>query len=118
DEMKQWLSDTVARIARTGPRRFLELGVGTGAILFNLAPHADAYWGTDISDRSLGYVRGHLAALGEAARRVTLARREATDFDGGVLQSVDVVILNSVIQYFPSAYYLLGVLEGAIARVA
>ena len=50
-------------------------------------------------------------------RHVELAQRDAADFRDMEPQSVDTVILNSVIQYFPDANYLLAVLEHAIGLV-
>jgi predicted YcjX-like family ATPase len=41
----------------------------------------------------------------------------ATDFEG-IEANLDAVVLNSVVQYFPSVDYLLQVLEGAINTVA
>jgi 2-polyprenyl-3-methyl-5-hydroxy-6-metoxy-1,4-benzoquinol methylase len=41
----------------------------------------------------------------------------ADDFEGIDDQSFDTVILNSVVQYFPSIEYLMGVLEGAVKAV-
>jgi amino acid adenylation domain-containing protein len=117
EDMSQWLTDTVDRIACARPRRLLELGVGTGALLFRLAPDSDAYYGTDISEQSLRHVTAHLSALGDKKSVVSLARRSADDLAGIADESFDVVIVNSVIQYFPSVDYLVDVLEGAIRAV-
>jgi SAM-dependent methyltransferase/acyl carrier protein len=63
----------------------------------------------------LEYVGGQLAAVGLS--HVTLLERRADDFDGFEPGSFDVVVLNSTVQYFPSADYLVRVLEGAIRLV-
>jgi len=47
-------------------------------------------------------------------RHVTLLQRGADDFTGFEPASFDTVILNSVVQYFPSVDYLVQVLEGAV----
>jgi SAM-dependent methyltransferase len=49
---------------------------------------------------------------------VTLLQKLATDFDGVEAEAFDAVILNSVVQYFPSIDYLVRVLEGAIKALA
>src|SRR5205085_4750453 len=49
--------------------------------------------------------------------QVQLLRRAADDFTGLEPQSFDVVILNSVAQYFPSSAYLQRVIAGAIELV-
>jgi SAM-dependent methyltransferase len=42
----------------------------------------------------------------------------ATDFEGVEAEAFDAVILNSVVQYFPSIGYLVRVLEGAVKALA
>ena len=55
-EMQEWLEDTVGRILSLKPRRVLEIGCGTGLILFKVAPHCEFYRGTDVSQRALDYI--------------------------------------------------------------
>ena len=112
DEMREWVERTVDRILAQRPKSILEIGCGTGLLLFRLAPHCDSYCGTDFSNVSLGQVRRHLNASAELSN-VTLLQREATDFDGLEPDSVDAVVINSVVQYFPGVDYLFNVLEGA-----
>jgi 2-polyprenyl-3-methyl-5-hydroxy-6-metoxy-1,4-benzoquinol methylase len=47
EEMREWVADTVAQIRKLGPRRVLELGCGTGLLLFRLAGECERYCGTD-----------------------------------------------------------------------
>ena len=54
----------------------------------------------------------------EALPQVRLLERMADDFDGIEPESFDVVLLNSVVQYFPDIDYLLRVLEGAVQSAA
>ena len=70
----------------------------------------------DFSAAALGYLQKNLAAAPPAKAQVTLFHRTAADLGGFEPDSFDVVVLNSVIQYFPNVEYLLQVLEGA-ARV-
>ena len=112
EEMREWVDQTVARILACGPRRVLEIGCGTGLLLFRIAPHCVKYWGTDFSPVALDYVRGRLAEPG--LDHVTLAQRMADDFRDLEADAFDTVILNSVLQYFPSIDYLLQVIEGAV----
>ncbi|HEY5311718.1 MAG TPA: amino acid adenylation domain-containing protein, partial [Pirellulales bacterium] len=117
-EMRAWLDHTVDAIAGLRPGglgRVLEIGCGTGMILFRLATQAREYWATDFSAASLAHVERTLATLGERPA-VTLRRQAADDFAGLDASSFDVIILNSVVQYFPSADYLARVLAG-IARL-
>jgi amino acid adenylation domain-containing protein len=119
--MREWVDQTIARIATLQPRRVLEIGCGTGLLLLRLAPHTSQYWGTDISPIALNAVRNQLARLeqgGQELPQVELLHCAADDFTGIEAQSFDTIILNSVVQYFPSLDYFLHVLEGALRVVA
>ncbi|MHC4621169.1 MAG: non-ribosomal peptide synthetase, partial [Planctomycetota bacterium] len=114
-EMREWIEQTVERVLAHHPRRVLEIGCGTGLILFRVAPHCQDYLGTDFSSVVLQSVRQHLAR--QKLGQVRLERRMADDFAGIEPASFDLVILNSVVQYFPSIDYLVKVLEGALRAV-
>ncbi|HYO99702.1 MAG TPA: amino acid adenylation domain-containing protein, partial [Pyrinomonadaceae bacterium] len=116
-EMREWLDATVKRILAQKPASILEIGCGTGLLLFRLAPHCTKYWGRDFSEAALDYVRQHLHLLDGGAAHVQLAQREATDFEGIEPKSFDGVIINSVVQYFPGVDYFVRVLQGAIRSV-
>ena len=114
--MAEQVDQSVDRIAALAPRRVLEIGCGTGLLLSRIAPSCEAYVGTDFSATALQYLQQWLAQAGPAYARTTLQARAADDFSGMDAGSFDVVVLNSVVQYFPSADYLVAVLRGA-ARV-
>ncbi|MEV3985320.1 amino acid adenylation domain-containing protein [Nonomuraea sp. NPDC049758] len=112
EEMREWLRNTVGRVRELRPRRVLEIGVGTGLLLWNLAPDCERYVGTDFS-------ASVLATLGARLRErpidgVTLLHREADEFDDFAPGDFDCVLINSVAQYFPSADYFRNVLSGAL----
>ncbi|HEX2092823.1 MAG TPA: methyltransferase, partial [Longimicrobiaceae bacterium] len=113
EEMREWVETTVERILALRPERVLEIGCGTGLLLFRLAPRVRAYHGTDFSAVALEHVRHHLATLPQ----VTLAEHEAVDLAAYAGAGYDTVVLNSVAQYFPGVDYLLRVLEGAAAAL-
>lgn len=112
--MREWLQDTLAPIRARHPRRVLEIGCGTGMVLFQLAPGCEQYWGTDPAPTALDYIRQHIAASGDALAHVQLLSQTADDFTGIPAESFDAIILNSVVQYFPSIDYLLRVLDNAL----
>ncbi|TDD54173.1 amino acid adenylation domain-containing protein [Kribbella antibiotica] len=118
DRMQAWQQDSVALVREYAPRSILEIGCGTGLLLFPLAPQCDAYYGTDFSAAALQSVRSHLDSKPELGAKVVLARCEADDPDSMPEATVDTVVINSVIQYFPDADYLRRVLDGALARVS
>jgi amino acid adenylation domain-containing protein len=113
DEMQQWLDATAAQVRRHRPRRVLELGCGSGLVLFQVAPHCEEYVGTDFSEPSLEYVRKLVGQPERKLGHVRLERRAADELEGLPVGYFDAVILNSVVQYFPCADYLLRVIEGA-----
>jgi amino acid adenylation domain-containing protein len=116
EEMREWLDGTVARIRALRPQRVLEIGCGTGLLLFRLAPECAQYVGSDFSAAALDYLRQQ-PALGELPQ-VTLLQRAADDFAELPVGGFDLVLLNSVAQYFPSIDYLVRVLAGALNVLA
>ncbi|HEX3528277.1 MAG TPA: amino acid adenylation domain-containing protein, partial [Thermoanaerobaculia bacterium] len=118
EEMRIWAESTAERILELRPSRVLEIGCGTGLLLFRIAPHCARYHATDLSAQALAAIERQLAAGGGKLPQVTLARAAATDLEGIAPGSFDAVILNSVAQYFPDVDYLLRVLTGAVAAVA
>ena len=116
-EMEEWVDNTIPRILELQPQRVLEIGCGTGLILFRIAPHCSSYLGTDFSQVALQYLEQQLEDPSLDLPQVTLERRIADNFQGIQPHSVDTVILNSVIQYFPSINYLFRVLEQCIQVV-
>jgi SAM-dependent methyltransferase len=117
-EMREWVDATAKRILDLRPKQVLEIGCGSGLILFPVAPHCEAYWATDFSRAALDHVGRVLAMPGQDLSQVKLcfgeAHRLAELPDRDLF---DTVILNSVVQYFPSIGYLVQVLESALQRV-
>lgn len=115
-EMRDWVEHTVGRILALQPRRVLEVGCGTGLLLLRVAPRCLEYRGLDFSAEALAAVRRRIAIAG--LEQVALEQRAADDLGGIERGRYDVVVINSVAQYFPSADYFLQVLEGALAAAA
>ncbi|MGG6268953.1 amino acid adenylation domain-containing protein [Leptolyngbya sp. AN03gr2] len=113
EQMQEWVSDRVNQILALKPKRILEIGCGTGLLLFQLAPQCEKYVATDFSIAALETIQNQLETLPQ----VELLHRTATDFAGIDPASFDVVILNSIVQYFPTVDYLLQVLEQAIEQL-
>jgi amino acid adenylation domain-containing protein len=112
EEMREQVDRTVERILALEPRRVLEIGCGTGLLLFRIAPRCEWYVGSDFSPIALQYIRRNLA--GPVSSRVELLERAADNFEGLEVGTFDTIILNSVVQYFPSINYLAQVLENAV----
>ncbi|MES2939249.1 MAG: amino acid adenylation domain-containing protein [Pseudomonadota bacterium] len=109
DEMRDWQKSTVDRILSYAPRRIFEVGSGSGLMLFGLAPHATAYHAIDASEQAVELTRRHLQTL----PHVSCEHRPANKLPEVAAGAFDTVIVNSVAQYFPSANYLMSVLEWA-----
>ncbi|KAJ5424935.1 hypothetical protein N7465_000005 [Penicillium sp. CMV-2018d] len=106
-EMNEWLNDTIAAIRRLEPSRVLEIGTGTGMILFNLIGSLEQYFGLDLSSQAVRFVREAVGWVDGAAKKVNVQVGTAVDLaavkEAGPL---DLAIINSVVQYFPSVLYL------------
>jgi amino acid adenylation domain-containing protein len=116
-QMQEWLDSTVARLLALGAQRVLEIGCGTGLLTQHLAPACAVYRGTDLSATAVAGLSRWVQTQ-PALRHVHLDCREASDFDGLAPESFDLVVINSVAQYFPDVAYLDRVLEGALARLS
>ena len=114
--MREQVAQTVDRVLARGPRRVLEIGCGTGLLLFRILPHCERYVGTDFSSVALAHIDRHLDP--SLRGRVQLLERGADDFSDLAEGTFDAVVLNSTIQYFPSLDYLLRVIDGAIRVLA
>lgn len=113
EQLREWREATVRSIRALRPRRILELGVGSGLLLARLAPELSepgSYWGLDLSPRVIERLRRQVDGRPDLAGRVVLDSRPADDHEGVPRGYFDVVVLNSVAQYFPSGRHLARVL--------
>lgn len=115
-EMREWVDHTVTRILSLHPRRVLEVGCGTGLLLFRIAPHCDHYLGIDQSETAIGHIREQLRPDKQWSH-VQLDNRAVDTLGHLNVNAFDTVIINSVVQYFPSVEYLVKVLEQTIKQV-
>lgn len=112
EEMQEWFDHTIARILALQPTHVLEIGCGSGMLLFEIAPHVVHYYGTDFVQEPLDYIQKQLAK--RPLPHVQIERREGKALDHLPAHTFNTVILNSVVQYFPSVDYLLQVLTEAV----
>ncbi|HTU46693.1 MAG TPA: amino acid adenylation domain-containing protein [Bryobacteraceae bacterium] len=113
DEMAIWVQETASRIESLQGKDILEIGCGTGLLLKHLAAGCTTYIGCDFSEVVVSRLAAELASRDDL-RHVQLKHVSAHDLSFAGDASVDLVIINSVIQYFPDTDYLLWALKEAI----
>ena len=119
--ISEWAEETVRRVAALEPRRVLELGCGSGMILFRVArlPGVERCVGADISAVSTRYLEEVAPRATPATvvfeTRCPLAAHESTEFCG---EKIDTIICNCVSQYFSSLEYLELVIRNAMTTLA
>lgn len=107
DVMAEWVTGTVREILALGPRSVLEVGCGAGLLIGQLLPHVERYVATDVSAEAVRVV----ASRYQEDPVIEVSQCMADDMAG--LGVFDVVVLNSVVQYFPDQAYLDRVLTAA-----
>ncbi|KAL4889775.1 hypothetical protein BDV59DRAFT_204968 [Aspergillus ambiguus] len=108
-EMNEWLDDTIAQFCNgSNLGHVLEIGTGSGMILFNILDRCISYTGVDPVDSMMDFVQGAVRKLRpDAQDKVQLHVAAASDLRNITLPHVpQTVIVNSVAQYFPSIDYL------------
>ncbi len=119
EDMREWRSATVDRIMSLRPRRVLEIGVGAGLLLSQIAPRCEHYVATDLSAVAVDNLARSLERLQVDWReRVELLARPAHVTTGLPHNHFDTIILNSIVQYFPNAGYLTEVVDNALRLLA
>jgi amino acid adenylation domain-containing protein len=115
EEMREWVQRTVERILELRPGRVWEIGCGGGLLLLPIAPQCQYYLGTDLSQAALDLLQQEICRPEMNLPQVNLECRAAHEL--GPIESTerfDVVVLNSVTQYFPDVGYLMTVLTRAV----
>lgn len=112
-DMRIWVEETVRQLRELKHRHVLEIGCGTGLLLTRLAADCESYVGLDFSKDVLEHLRAYLSTRADLGH-VELLNRPAHDLSSVRDDSQDLVILNSVVQYFPDVQYLVHVLEQSV----
>ena len=114
EAMREQVGATVARVRALSPARVLEIGCGTGAAAVPVGAALRPRIARPMSRRPrVDYVKRHLDGL----EHVSVWQAAADEVDTLSEAGFDVVVLNSVVQYFPSAEYLERVIQAAAAPV-
>jgi amino acid adenylation domain-containing protein len=128
-DMLEWLAASARLVANAGARRILDVGCGMGDLLYALGDTLDSYVGVEPTPEAVAglrtafthradraaFIRGLAHELGSRAF-VAAVRSEIARHAG--VSRPDSVVINSVVQYFPSMAYLTDVLDHALDLVA
>ncbi|MGI9309071.1 MAG: amino acid adenylation domain-containing protein, partial [Gammaproteobacteria bacterium] len=116
EEMRAWIETTTDRINALKPEKVLEIGSGTGLVIARVAPHCKEYTGMDFSPAAIQAVET-LRETRVDLKHVRVLQRAANELDDFDAAAYDMVIINSVAQYFPDVEYLLDVMKRAARLV-
>ena len=118
--MLECVDNAVSRILAERPRHLLEIGCGTGLLLYRLVPHCvglPRHRPFGASDRTIACEPGTGWTF-RGSNRAELRVQRAEDFSDIAPGSFDTIVINSVVQYFPGVDYLIEVLSQAVERCA
>ncbi|KAL3479401.1 hypothetical protein BJX99DRAFT_255659 [Aspergillus californicus] len=109
-EMNEWLDDAIRQFCNGSSDlgHVLEIGTGSGMILFNILDKCTRYTGLDPVGSMSDFVRRAIREIRpDAQDKVQLHVGTASNLGNVPIQhGLDTAIVNSVAQYFPSADYL------------
>ena len=115
-EIRELVNSTVEKVLSLRPKNILEVGCGTGLLLFPLASRCKEYCGTDISLQGIAYIeniiKSHLPL-----KNISLYPKAADKIGELSDKNFDTIVINSVIQYFPNLEYLTDIIEKSIKLI-
>ncbi|MHB9148348.1 MAG: amino acid adenylation domain-containing protein, partial [Candidatus Amoebophilus sp.] len=118
EHMIEWVDATVNRIKGLKPTNILELGSGSGLILFNIINDCGYYYATDVSNNAIEYTNQVINKFGYTHKVKGLAC-PAHEVPYQLFKNpYDTVILNSVLQHFPDLNYLESVIMQSINHMS
>ncbi len=117
EEMKEFSDNLCYKIRNCVSKSdcLLEIGVASGISCFAVAPMINKYYGVDISQYVLDFTKKNLES--NNVLNVELINCEAIEIDCLEIPQVKMVLMNSVIQYFPGFNYFINVLNKSISMV-
>lgn len=111
EHMREWCDATTRNVRDLDPKRVLEVGCGTGMVLYGILDAVDHYTGIDLSGNALTRISEELTT--EEQAKTDLRKLPAHAISQFENEAFDTVVINSVAQYFPSADYLTDVITRA-----
>ncbi len=111
EEMKEYVNNVVIKLKPyiESESNILEIGIASGLTCFEIAPMVDSYIGVDISKKTLE--KTEVSLLEKGIMNVTLALADAMDIDRLNIKDQDIIIINSVLQYFSGYNYFIALIK-------
>lgn len=111
-EMQEWLKESMkTMLDGQAAGRVFEIGTGTGMVLFNLGEGLENYVGIDPSKPAVTFASEKAKEIPGLASKVKTEVGTASDVNDIDSECSELVVLNSVVQYFPSPEYLRDVID-------
>jgi 2-polyprenyl-3-methyl-5-hydroxy-6-metoxy-1,4-benzoquinol methylase len=112
DEMDEWLNNSISRIKKLIKKncKVLEIGSGNGLIFNSIIDDVNKYVGTDISEKGLKLIGNSKKGILNK-NKIELHQLDALNIDKLSYQKFDLIIINSVAQYFPGLDYMFNVIK-------
>jgi len=117
EDMNEWVNETVKRIKDLKPNIILEIGSGSGLVLFNVIDNCNYYYASDFSSNAINYTNKLISKLSYKNKITTFCCSADSIPYESIKKSYDLVIINGVIMHFPSLYYLESVIINAILHM-
>nr|AFP96785.1 bassianolide synthetase [Beauveria bassiana] len=114
-EMQEWLDDTIHTLTDgQALGHVLEIGTGSGMVLFNLGSGLQSFVGLEPSKSAAAFVNNAIKSTPALAGKAQVFVGTATDTNKLEDLHPDLVIFNSVLQYFPTRDYLEQVVDALV----
>lgn len=122
-EMKEWVNSAVLKILSSCDRnsinikRVLEIGCGSGLLMYPLLDHCDEYVGLDSSKEGIQIILRNIKDK-NISDKIKLFHCDASKVADLEIGKFDLIIINSVTQYFPSLEYTLKLFDSLSSIVS
>ena len=113
EEMEEWLDQALRKVEAYHPKKIIDVGVGMGLYLRRLIHQCEHYTGIDLSEEALRASKIAAASALAEGRHLQLIQGDALALRQLPDAGADLVLVNSVVQYFPSERYLTDMLTEA-----
>lgn len=110
-EMMEWLNNTSRRILELHPSNVLEIGCGTGLIMYKIISQIQSYIGIDLSEIAIEELKNNIKSNKKLKEKAKVFQGSAEHLEKFKGKKFDTIIINSVIMFFDSEEYLTNVIN-------